>query len=86
LPSRNFAPGETVPESGVYHAYHRAHRVPHALVALKGELFPTCRDCGARVKFELIEVVPHITHDWDFAGPSPGLVLVKGEKNKHKRT
>ena len=85
LPSRSFAAGDTVPESGVYRAVHRQHRPPHTLVALKGELFPACRTCGAKVSFELVESVPHATHDWDFAGPSPSLVLVKGDKHKKKK-
>ncbi len=62
---------------------HRAHRAPHPVVVLKGETFPSCRGCGSQVRFELVEVVPHATHDWDFAGPS--LVLVKGEKLKRKK-
>lgn len=83
LPSRSFAPGDTVPESGVYKALHHRHRAPHALLGIKGENFPACRTCGARVQFELVESVPHATHDWDFAGPS--LILVKGEKQKRKK-
>ncbi len=67
----------------MYRAVHRGHRPPHQLVALKGELFPACRSCGAGIRFELIEAVPHATHDWDFAGPN--LVLVKGEKLKKKK-
>lgn len=79
LPSR-FAPGDTVPESGIYHATHRRHRPPHPLVALQGESFPACRTCGAGVSFELVQPVPHATHDWDFAGPN--LFLVKGNRKK----
>ena len=85
LPSRSFTAGDTVPESGVYRAVHRQHRAPHTLVALKGESFPACRSCGARVSFELMESVPHATDDWDFAGPSPSLVLVKGQKDNKKK-
>ncbi len=83
LPIRSLTAGDTVPESGVYRAIHRGHRAPHPLVALKGESFPACRSCGPRVRFELLEAVPHATHDWDFAGPS--LVLVKGEKKSKKQ-
>lgn len=83
MPSRSFNAGDTVPESGVYEAIHRGHRARHTLVALKGEEFPACRACGAKVRFGLIEAVPHATHDWDFAGPN--LVLVKGEKKQTKK-
>ncbi len=83
MPIRSFIAGETVPDSGIYQAIHRGHRAAHTLVALKGELFPVCRACGAKVRFQLIEAVPHATHDWDFAGPN--LVLVKGNKTQKKR-
>lgn len=83
LPYRSYAAGDTVPESGIYHAVHRAHRAPHAVVVLKGEIFPSCRGCGSSVRFELAESVPHATHDWDFAGPN--LFLVKREKLKRKK-
>ncbi len=82
MPIRSYIAGETVPDSGIYQAIHRGHRGPHSLVALQGELFPVCRSCGSKVRFQLLESVPHATHDWDFAGPN--LFLVKGEKQKKK--
>ncbi len=83
MPIRSFTAGETVPDSGIYQAIHRGHRATHTLVVLQGELFPVCRGCGAKVRFQLMEAVPHATHDWDFAGPN--LVLVKGNKTQKKQ-
>jgi hypothetical protein len=39
--------------SGVYFALHSEHRVVQELTILRGQLFPQCRICGARVTFRL---------------------------------
>ena len=79
-PLRFLSAGETVPVSGMYRAIHLGHRGPHNVIAVKGELFPVCRTCGASVQLELLHTAQHVTHDWDFAGPN--LTLVKRKKDR----
>ena len=67
---RVFAPGERVPQSGVYRVRHRDHREDHPVQALKGEIFPECRKCRREVRFQLWMEADHMTHDWDLAGPA----------------
>ncbi|HEX4663847.1 MAG TPA: hypothetical protein VH196_05615 [Terriglobales bacterium] len=59
--------GDAVPESGVYEVIHRecSSDVRQA-VFLAGEAFPGCRICGAKVRFQLKQAVPHISEDRDF--------------------
>jgi len=59
--------GDAVPESGVYEVIHRecSSDVREA-VFLVGEHFPGCRICGAKVRFQLKQAVPHISEDRDF--------------------
>jgi hypothetical protein len=66
---RIYEPGEFVPRSGIYVASHNGHRVDHAVVAIRGEVFPTCRRCGFNVRFHLQTDASHMLHDMDFAGP-----------------
>jgi len=66
----DFSPGEAVPESGIYVAIHDSHREPHLVSAVKYEIFPECRKCRNRVCFRRYLESPHMTHDWDLAGPS----------------
>ena len=68
---RPYKPGEAVPTSGVYTAVHQDHRAPHEVVAIRGEEFPTCRQCNAEVRFYVSRLLPHMTHDFDLTGPSP---------------
>ena len=64
-----FRPGQFAPVSGIYFAIHAdAHRAPHEVMVIRGEELPTCRTCKSNVVFEVLEVVPHVRHDMDFAG------------------
>jgi hypothetical protein len=69
-----------VPTSGIYLAIHSEHRLPHEISSFEGELFPRCRTCGGRVRFELVHAAEPMNRDWDFAGLT--LELVKGSEKK----
>lgn len=69
-----------MPCSGIYIAIHEGHRSPHEVSAFEGELFPRCRTCDGRVRFELLHTAEPMARDWDFAGI--GLELVKGSRKK----
>jgi hypothetical protein len=66
---RAFKPGQTVSISGLYAVVHQDHRAQHEVLAIRGDEFPGCRVCKDEVRFYLSHVVPHITHDFDLAGP-----------------
>jgi hypothetical protein len=66
---RAYKPGDAVPTSGIYTAVHVDHRGPHDIVAIRGEQFPACRRCGDDVRFRIARLLPHMTHDFDLAGP-----------------
>lgn len=44
-----YKPGDVVPRSGVYRFVHDPDHAtePEEITAVQGELFPTCRHCGA---------------------------------------
>ena len=65
----HFSAGETVPISGIYRAEHTRHRGPHEVIAIQGEVFPTCRRCRGQIAFTLVRATSHMTHDMDLAGP-----------------
>jgi hypothetical protein len=59
--------GDSVPESGVYEViHHECSSEVREAVFLANEAFPGCRICGARVRFQLKQAVPHISEDKDF--------------------
>jgi len=58
--------GDTAPMSGLYEVTHYQHRFPHRVTLLRGDQFPTCSRCGARVAFALAEAADHIAMDSDF--------------------
>ena len=64
-----FRPGQLTPISGVYTAVHAFHRAAHEILAIRGEEFPSCRTCLDKVRFYVVQVAPHMTHDLDLAGP-----------------
>jgi len=65
-----FSAGQPVTESGIYEVVHdRAHRTAHEVVMLKGDSFPPCDNCAARVRFRLIRTAPYIFQDEDFENP-----------------
>lgn len=67
---RKMRPGDIAPQTGVYRVIHRKHRGDHLVVAITGEVFPSCRVCRGDVRFSAHAEVEHVTHDWDLSGPS----------------
>lgn len=67
---RAYKPGQMVPISGIYTVIHVDHRVSHETLAIRGDVFPACRICKSQVRFQIAQVVPHVTHDFDLAGPN----------------
>jgi len=45
-------PGEIVALAGVYWVIHYQHRVRHQVFLESGTLFPLCRKCSEKVRFE----------------------------------
>ncbi len=64
--------GDKVGRAAVYRVLHRNHRPAHLSILQAGETFPSCRVCGAAVRFEFdqplseSEEVEHIGYDRDF--------------------
>jgi dTDP-4-dehydrorhamnose 3,5-epimerase-like enzyme len=71
LPSRatHCSAGEAVLISGIYRVVHLHHRKPHLVVAIRGEVFPACRQCRSKIRYELVQKAGYIVDDWDLAGP-----------------
>lgn len=83
---KRFRPGALAPITGVYLVNHGLrHRDRHEVVIIRGEPFPTCRTCKLNVWFEIMRPVSHITHDWDFSGPSNLVIKPKEEEFKDFR-
>jgi hypothetical protein len=62
----NYAPGETVPQAGVYAVLHgKPHDYYHQLYVPRGN-FPLCRVCSTVVRFRLIRPVMPIEKYEDF--------------------
>jgi len=47
-------PGDICAQDGLYQVIHREHRLPHSVIISAGEVFPSCRHCGAAVRFRLV--------------------------------
>jgi len=62
----SFKPGDKVPQSGIYQVAHYQHRMPHEAVITDQHPFPTCRVCGARVRYKLSRGADPIEDDRDF--------------------
>jgi hypothetical protein len=72
---RRYRPGDMAPVSGIYRVTHAGpHRQPHDALVIRGEQLPPCRTCRAMVYFEVVYPISHITHEWDFSGPTPLMV------------
>ena len=68
---KKFRPGHLAPITGIYWVSHGLrHREGHEVVIIRGEPLPICRTCKLDVSYEIVRPVSHITHDWDFSGPS----------------
>jgi hypothetical protein len=58
------------PVSGIYRVVHKSgHRPAHEVMAIRAEHFPACRICRNQVEFHIVQMISHMVHDWDFAGP-----------------
>jgi len=64
-----FEPGEIVAESGLYEICHSDEPRTSA-VLVRGERFPVCNRCEEEVRYKLLQAVPHISEDPDFALPA----------------
>jgi len=56
-----FNTGAVIPASGIYSVRHLAHRLPHEVTLLKGEIFPKCQKCGDAVTFKLLRMLTYQT-------------------------
>jgi hypothetical protein len=58
--------GQKIPRTGVYNVYHYQHRLPHVALLNAEDRFPECKQCGSRVRFELLSGAQPIADDGDF--------------------
>jgi hypothetical protein len=56
-----FKTGTVIPASGIYEVHHSAHRLPHEVTLLKGEIFPKCQKCADAVTFKLVRMLTYQT-------------------------
>ena len=64
-------PGELVQQSGIYEICHQDE--PRAnMILMRNTIFPYCRRCGERVRYKVLELIPHISEDPDFQEDLPG--------------
>lgn len=59
------SPGDLVSESGIYEICH-ADEPRVTVLLLRNTFFSYCKQCGDRVRYRLIDAVPHISEDPDF--------------------
>ena len=63
-------PGELVQQSGIYEICHQDE--PRAnMILMRNTIFPYCRRCGERVRYKVLELIPHISEDPDFQEDLP---------------
>ena len=74
LPAEQYVPGLNAPVSGVYRVIHHEHRPVHNVVIIRGDVFPSCRNCHSRVCYVLFVEVDYVTHDLDLCRPNPALM------------
>ena len=48
-----YSAGDVAQTGGIYTVIHSAHRLLHEMTMEAGTLFPQCRICGKRVRFQL---------------------------------
>lgn len=62
-----FKPGDEVPRSGVYRAFHaNEHAKPHEVTCIYSDRFPRCRSCAEGVRFVLLFGAQHVTSQEHF--------------------
>jgi hypothetical protein len=62
-----YKPGDKVKTSGLYKVTHeRDHLAEHEVTCVTGEVFPSCRDCGAEVRFELFRAAHRLAKHQSF--------------------
>jgi hypothetical protein len=57
MKTTRFKPGDAVPESGVYRAEHKRHRLMHTATLAAASRFPRCQQCGEAVDYYLLRRV-----------------------------
>lgn len=65
--------GGIAARSGIYRAYHRAHRMPHNVFIAAGTRLPECHRCGRDVEFALLMAGPEVEGDYDFLLSGKGI-------------
>ena len=52
--AKSYKPGEPIPASGIYQVIHKTHRRAHENIFAAGEIFPPCKRCGEKVRFQAV--------------------------------
>jgi hypothetical protein len=60
-----FAAGEVISQSGLYEICHHDEPRSRVMLTING-IFPFCRRCGEKVRYKMLQAVPHISEDPDF--------------------
>jgi hypothetical protein len=80
-----YSPGQEVAESGLYEVCH--HDEPRTKVILTAkEVFAHCRKCGEKVRYKLLQAVPHISEDPDFLESAPAVVSIPPSARQSKQS
>jgi len=58
-------PGDVIEHSGIYEICHFDEDRSTVILTRNG-IFPYCRQCAERVRYKLLQPVPHISEDPDF--------------------
>jgi hypothetical protein len=63
-------PGDVIEHSGIYEICH-LDEDRATVILMRHSIFPYCRQCGERVRYKLLQAVPHISEDPDFREDMP---------------
>ena len=77
-----YSPGEVIAHSGLYEICH--HDEPRTSVILTvNAFFPFCRKCENKVRYKLLQAVPHISEDPDFneSVPTADIEMITQKNN-----
>jgi hypothetical protein len=59
--------GETVKKSGIYSVLHDGEHVgAHEVTCVAGRPFPSCGECGEKVRFLLVRAARHVSRHEQF--------------------